>query len=126
MAMKRSEERFDKGGRVLYLVYDSDQRLRGGNVQRRKRVKRFYLPADSREVSIKGPQRTRKRTGREVNGVEVHYEHLQAGTTARRGQTTYKVPERWAQRVKVLEVPKGAGNVEVTKDPPKASRMAVA
>ncbi len=126
MTPRRSEERFDQGGRVLYLVYESDQRLRDGSNQPRSRVKRFYLPADSRDVSVSDPRDVRKRTGRRVHGVEVHYEHRMAATTAQRGSTKYQMPERWAERTKVIEMPESARNVRLTNDPPEGPKMAVA
>ena len=126
MAEKPSESRFDKGGRVLYLVYESDQRSRAGKSNPRRRVKRFYLPRDSKDVRIEGPRTVKKRTGTQVNGVRVQYSHLLAPATAQRGQTTYSLPERWANRTKVIELPKSARNVRLTESPPAGARMAVA
>jgi hypothetical protein len=126
MTPKESEERYDKGGKTLYLVYETDQRLRDGSSQPRERVKRFYVPGDSRAVSVGTPRSLRKRTGRRVHGVEVHYEHRLAGATAQRGNTKYELPERWAERTKVIEMPDTARNVRLTANPPEGPKMAVA
>lgn len=126
MAQKRSEQRYDKNGQVRYLVYKSSQPLRDGRSQERQRVKRFYLPGDSKDVSIDGPKTVEKRTGRKVHGVEVNYRHKLSGAQARRGKTSFKTPERWSEKTKVLELPDSARNVRLTNKPPAGPRMAVA
>jgi hypothetical protein len=45
---------------------------------------------------------------------------------AQRGDTTYRVPERWSERTRVIELPESARDVKLTNDPPKTGRMAVA
>jgi hypothetical protein len=125
MTPKRSEERYDEGGRVLYLQYESDQAVRGGT-RRRTRAKRFYLPGDSRRVTVGAPGELRKRTGRTVHGVEVHYEyHVERapGNSARRGSRP--APDHWSQRTKVIELPVTARNIRLTRHAPP-QRIAVA
>ena len=126
MAYKPSESRYDRGGRVTYLVYESPQKLRDGKTQDRPRVKRLYLPGDSSDVELEGPTTLEKRSGREVHGVALHYNNRQAATSAQRGQTRYKVPARKAERTKIVELPEQARHVHLTDNPPKGPHMAVA
>lgn len=126
MAEKRSEQRYAGGGQVKYLVYESNQTLPNGEASRRRRVKRFYLPANATNVEISGPGRTRKRTGRRVNGVAVHYLARLGPANAKRGSTVYRLPERWADRMKVVEVPESADSVRLTDNPPRGPSVAVA
>jgi hypothetical protein len=125
MSAKPSESRYDGGGQVKYLVYRSPQAARDGGVQVRTRVKRLYFPTDARSIKVDPPTTLEKRTGRSVHGVQVHYEYQLAGARARRGDTKYELPERWADRTKVVELPEGAKSVKLTSDPPEGPKMAV-
>jgi hypothetical protein len=122
----KSEERYAGGGQVKYLVYHSPQPLRTGETQERTRVKRLYFPANAKDIKVDGPGTVEKRTGTRVHGVKVHYQYKLGGTTAHRGKTTYKVPERWADRTKVVELPQGAKDIRLTERPPEGPKMAVA
>jgi hypothetical protein len=125
MAYKASQERYADGGQVKYLVYQSPQPLRTGRVQQRTRVQRLYFPADAKEIRLDEPGTVEKRTGRRVHGVAVHYQYQLPRTSAQRGQTRYEVPERWADRTKVVELPEGARSLKLTSQPPKGPAMAV-
>jgi hypothetical protein len=118
MAYKPSESRYDGGGRVVYLEYSTPSRARGTESTRR-RAKRIYLPADSKNLSLEGPKTLRKRTGRSVHGVALHYEHVVGAARARRGNTSYKLPERTSERTKVIEVPAEARDLRLTDKAPK-------
>lgn len=63
---KQSQERYDGGGQVKYLVYKSPQPLRNGRSQLRTRVKRLYFPADATNIRVDKLGELRKRTGRTV------------------------------------------------------------
>lgn len=126
MAEKASESRFADGGKVKYLVYESRQKLRNGRTQTRTRAKRFYLPANATQIEMSGPGTSRKRTGRRVHAVEVHYRARIDAATAQRGSTRYELPGRWAERTKVVEVPESATSVRMTDSPPSGPQMAVA
>ena len=126
MAYKPSESRYDKGGRVTYLVYESPQKLRNGRTQSRTRVKRLYFPGDSSDIEMEGPKTLTKRTGRKVHGVAVHYRNQQAEATAQRGDTRFTLPAREAKRTKIVELPRNARDAHLTDNPPKGSRLAVA
>jgi hypothetical protein len=82
-------------------------------------VKRIYLPADSDKLSLEGPKTLHKRTGRDVHGVALHYEHRVAAARASRGDTKYKIPERTSERTKVIELPSGARELRLTDRAPK-------
>src|SRR5206468_105728 len=113
------------GGKVQYLVYQSPQPVRGGGVQQRTRVQRLYFPANAKEIKLDMPGTVEKRTGRKVHGVAVHYQYQLASAKARRGNTEYQLPERWADRVKIVELPEGAKSVRLTLRPPEGPKMAV-
>jgi hypothetical protein len=121
-----SQARYAEGGQVLYLVYHSPQPLRTGRVQERTRVKRVYFPADAKDITLGKPGMVEKRTGRRVFGVPVRYEYELSAAKAQRGRTTYQLPNRSAERVKVVELPEGAKDVRLTAQPPEGPRMAVA
>jgi hypothetical protein len=125
MANRPSESRYAQGGKVKYLVYSSPQPLRNGRVQERTRVQRLYFPANARNIGVDEPGAVKKRTGRRVNGVAVHYRYQLAGTQARGVKTKAKAPQRWADRTKVIELPSGAKRVKLTDRPPQGARVAV-
>lgn len=125
MANRQSQERYEGGGQVRYLVYESPQRLQGGHSQQRTRVKRLYFPSDARDISLDRPGTVEKRTGRRVHGVAVHYRHHLPHSRARRGKTEYHVPERWVSRTKVVELPAKADSLKLTTNPPPGPKQAV-
>jgi len=125
MRHRASEERYAGGGQVKYLVYRSPQPLRTGGAQERTRVRRLYFPASATEITVQGPQTFTKRTGRQVYGVAVHYRYQLRGATAHRDKTTYALPQRWAERTKVVELPRGAKALLLTDQPPEGPLMAV-
>jgi hypothetical protein len=116
MPYKPSEARYDRGGRVLYLVYQSPQRLASGKQQELTRVKRLYFPGDAQAIKLGSPGSVRKRSGRTVHGVEVRYRNRQDGRG--RGSTT--------QRVKVVELPQGTSSLKLTDEPPEGPLQAIA
>jgi hypothetical protein len=126
MPYKRSEERYAGGGQVKYLVYKSPQPLRTGRIQERARVQRLYFPADARDISLDQAGTLVRRTGRKVHGVAVHYRYQLASARARRGNTFYQMPERWADRTKIVELPGKAKDVRLTDRPPVGPKMAIA
>ncbi len=126
MAYRPTKERYAGGGKVKYLVYRSGQPLRSGRIQERTRVKRLYFPANAGEIEIGQPTMVEKRTGRRVYGVEVRYRSRLSATTAHRGTTIYRLPERWTEREKVVELPQDAKDVRLTDQPPKGPLQAVA
>ncbi len=125
MAYKPSEKRYAGGGQVKYVVYQSPQPLRSGQMRERTRVQRLYFPADARDITLDQPGSVEKRTGRKVHGVAVHYRYQVAGARAQRGSTKYRIPERWAERTKVVELPEGSKSVRLTSRPPEGPRMNV-
>jgi hypothetical protein len=125
MANKTSESHYAQGGKVKYLVYSSPQPLRNGRVQERTRVQRLYFPANARDIGVDEPSTISKRTGRRVNGVNVHYCYQLAAAPLRRGGTRPRAAQRWADRTKVVELPNGAKRVRLTDRPPQGPRMAV-
>ena len=112
MAYKPSESRYDKGDRVLYLEYASPTR-------RPARVKRIYLPGDSSNVRLEGPKMLRKRTGRRVYGVALHYEHEVAGVRGTRDSARRAMPQRRAARTQIIELPGGAKELRLSDRPPE-------
>ncbi|TMB66693.1 MAG: hypothetical protein E6J43_10195 [Chloroflexi bacterium] len=125
MTYKPSEARYSGGGKVKYLVYRSPQPLRSGRKQARTRVKRMYFPANAREIVMEQPGTFRRRTGSTVYGVALHYRSRLPASRASRAGKTYRLPERWAQRTKIVDLPRGAARVRLTGRPPEGPRMAV-
>jgi hypothetical protein len=126
MAPKRSEERYNKGGKVVYLTYVSPQRLSKGKTQPRTRMQRLYFPGDVRNIRVGKPGEVAKRTGRKVHGVAIEYDYVLKGARARRGNTRYELPERQSKRTKIVDLPDNARNIRLTDNPPKGPTMAVA
>jgi hypothetical protein len=123
---KRSEERYAGGGLVKYIMYRSPQPLRNGRSQLRTRVKRVYFPADAREIRVTKHGQIAKRTGRETYGIALEYRYQLAPATVHRGKKSYELPERWAERKKIVELPKEATDVRLVDNPPEGPKMAVA
>ena len=121
-----SQARYAGGGMVKYLVYHSPQPLRTGATQERTRVKRLYFPANAKDITVSKPGTFEKRTGKRVHGVTVHYRYRLGAARARRGETTYQLPERWADREKVVELPEHATAVRLVERPPEGPLQAVA
>jgi hypothetical protein len=125
MRYRASQERYAGGGQVKYLVYRSPQPLRTGRIQDRTRVRRLYFPASATEHTVEGPRTLKTRTGRQVYGVAIRYRYHLRGATAHRGETTYALPQRWAERTKVVELPESAKDLALTDRPPEGPLMAV-
>jgi hypothetical protein len=126
VAYKPSEARYDLGGKVKYLVYQTPQRLAGGRVQMRTRVKRLYFPGDARNITIGKPGSYRNLRGRKVFGVPVTYRYVLAPATVHRGKTTARLPPRTAHRSKTVPLPKHVKGLRLTARPPKGPLQAVA
>ena len=85
----------------------------------------MYFPANARELVMEHPGTFRRRTGSTVYGVALHYRSRLPATRASRPGKTYRLPERWAQRTKIVDLPRGAARVRLTGRPPEGPRMAV-
>src|SRR5438105_3608984 len=84
-----TESKYKGGAHQMYVTYDLEQRTRGARTAIYPKVKRVYIAGD-----IKGwnAGSVRKRTGREVNGVQIEYEqtrqrYRRKAYTAQRGRT---------------------------------------
>ena len=126
MAYKPSEARYDLGGSVKYLVYQTPQRLTDGRMQMRKRVKRVYFPGDARNITVGKPGSNHNLRGRKVFGVPVTYRYVVAPATAHRGKTIVRLPKRWAHRTKIVPLPKPVKGLRLTSRPPRIPLQAVA
>lgn len=126
MAYKPSEARYDLGGIVRYLVYQTPQRLANGRLQMRTRVKRVYFPGDARDITVGKPGWYHNLRGRKVFGVPVTYRYVLAPATARRGKKIVRLPKRSAHRTKIVPLPKSVKGVRLTTRPPKGPLQAVA
>jgi hypothetical protein len=126
MAYKPSQARYDLGGKVKYLVYESPQPLANGRVQVRTRVKRLYFPGDARDIKVGKPGDYRNLRGRKVHGVPVTYRFVLAPATLHRGKTIAHLPPRTAHRTKVVPLPRHAKGPHLTDRPPIGPLQAVA
>jgi hypothetical protein len=126
MAYKPTEARYDLGGKVKYLVYQSPQPLANGRVQMRTRVKRLYFPGDARNIMVGKPGWYPNLRGRKVFGVPVTYRYVLAPATIHRGKTIARLPSRTAHRTKIVPLPRRAKGLRLTSRPPKGPLQAVA
>jgi hypothetical protein len=120
---RSTESKYKGGAREMYVTYDEKQKTRGGEEKLYPKVKRVYIAGEVKDWKVGN---VRKRTGRQVHGVEIQYEQSRAGFqrrgfTARRGRTQYDVKpssvERTAQRFRqVVEIPPDARNVHFYKN----------
>jgi hypothetical protein len=126
VAYKPSQARYDLGGKVKYLVYESPQPLANGRVQMRTRVKRLYFPGDARDIKVGKPGEHRNLRGRKIYGVPVTYRYVLAPATVHRGEKIAHLPPRPAQRTKVVPLPRHGKGLHLTDRPPKGPLQAVA
>jgi hypothetical protein len=122
---KPTQSRYSGGGKVKFLVYSWPQTTSAGKTRERTRSKRVYFPATARDIKIDRPGTHRRRTGSSVFGVAVHYRSHTPTTRARRGRTTYTMPERWTSRTKIVDLPRGASMVKLADKVPAGAGMAV-
>ena len=104
----------------MYITYDLRQKNRGDHTAMYPRVKRVYVAGDVKNWKAGN---VKKRSGQSVHGVAINYEQTRAGYrrkgyTARRDGTTYTVKpttvEGSSQEFrKIVEIPKGAKNVQL-------------
>jgi hypothetical protein len=124
---KPSQARYDLGGKVKYLVYQSPQRLANGRIQMRTRVKRVYFPGDASNIKLGEPGLYRNLRGRKVFGVPITYRYVLAPATAHRGKTVIHLPPRKSHRTKIVPLPsRHVEDLHMTDRPPKGPLQAVA
>ncbi len=114
-----TESKYKGGAQEMFVTYDLEQKTRGGDTASYPKVKRVYIAGDVKEWRT---GTVKKRTGRQVHGVQIEYEQSRRGYhrrpfSARRGRTAYEVSPadvgRTAQKfVQVVEVPKKAHNLQ--------------
>ena len=121
-----TESKYKGGAQEMYVTYDEKQKTRGGEEKLYPKVKRVYIAGDVKDWKVGS---VRKRTGRQVHGVEIQYEQSRSGFqrsafTAQRGRTQYNVKPssvgRTSQRFRqVVEIPPDAKNVHFYKSASK-------
>ena len=108
---------------TYYIVYKQSwiHNYRGHKKKRTQtRVKRVYISGKL----VKWRKGTfRKRTGRKVYGIAFTYTTNVKSYIAHRGRTRYKQPRKKVTVTKIVELPKNARNVKVTKHPPRGPLM---
>jgi hypothetical protein len=112
-----TESKYKGGAQEMYVTYDLKQRTRGGTASYPK-VKRVYIAGSVKDWKT---GRVKKRTGRQVRGVQIEYEqsrqrYRRKAFEAQRGETAYKVKPAsvgaTSQRfVQIVEVPQRAEHV---------------
>jgi hypothetical protein len=123
---KPTESQYKGGAKEMYVAYDLKQQTRGDDTAMYPKVKRVYIAGEVKDWKTGDVM---KRSGRTVPGVEIKYEQTRAGYrrksyTAERNGTKYKVKpttvEGSSQEFrKVVEIPKGAQNVQFYKQQEK-------
>jgi len=119
---KPTESKYKGSAKEMYITYDLEQQTRGDGSAMYPKVKRVYIAGEVRDWKT---GQVKKRSGRTVPGVAINYEQTRAGYrrkgyTAERDGTKYKVKpatvEGSSQEFrKVVEIPKGAKNVQFYK-----------
>ncbi len=122
---RATESKYKGGAHEMYVTYDLEQRTRSGSAIYPK-VKRVYIAGDVQDWKV---GQVKKRSGREVYGVQIGYEQRRKGYrrkeyTAERGGTAYQVApasvEATAQSfTRIEEVPERARNVHFYTDASK-------
>lgn len=115
---RSTESKYKGGADEMYVTYDLDVKTKSGQHTTLPKIKRVYIAG-----KVKGWQKGvfTKRTGREVNGVQVEYEQTRQGYqrkayAAKRGESGYKVSPAsvsGSSQVfkQIVEIPKKASNV---------------
>ena len=124
-----TESKYKGGAHEMYVTYDLEQKTRSGSAVYPK-VKRVYIAGEVTDWKV---GQMKKRSGREVYGVQIAYEQRRKGYrrkeyAAERGGTAYQVApasvEATAQSfTRIEELPERARNVhfytEASKLPEK-------
>jgi hypothetical protein len=113
-----TESKYKGGADEMYVTYDLEQKARSDGRAIYPKVKRVYIAGQVLDWKVGV---VKKKSGREVYGVQIHYEQSRTSYhrksyTAQRGKTTYETSpasvgatsQTFAQ---VIELPEGAGNV---------------
>jgi hypothetical protein len=119
---KPTESKYKGGAREMYVTYDLKQQTRGDDTAMYPKVKRVYIASEVKDWKTGD---VKKRSGRTVPSVAINYEQTRAGYrrkgyTAERDGTQYKVKPATVggssqEFRKVVEIPKGAKNVQFYK-----------
>src|SRR5712691_2879883 len=109
---RSTESKFKGGAHEMFVTYDLEQKTRGGGTATYPKVKRVYIAGDVKDWKA---GTVKKRTGREVHGVQIEYEQSRKGYRRRpyeaeRGKTEYavgpaSVGSTMQRFVQVVEVP---------------------
>jgi len=120
-----TESKYKGGAHEMYVTYDLEQKTRRGSAIYPK-IKRDYIAGDVQDWNV---GQVKKRSGREVYGVQIAYEQRRKGYrrreyAAERGGTAYQVApasvEGTSQQfMRIEEVPERAQNVRFYTDASK-------
>lgn len=120
-----TESKYKGGAQEMFVTYDLEQKTRSGTAVYPK-VKRVYIAGKVKDWKT---GTVKKRTGRQVHGIQIEYEQSRRGYRrepfeAHRGKTTYevspaKVGETVQRFVQIVEVPKKARNIHFYPKPDK-------
>jgi hypothetical protein len=115
--------KYKGGAHEMYVTYDLEQKTRSDGSAIYPKVKRVYIAGQVLDWKVGV---VKKKSGREVYGVQIHYEqsrkgYHRKGYTAHHGKTMYEsspasvgaTSQKFAQ---VIEVPERAGNVRFYTD----------
>jgi len=113
-----TEAKYKGGAAEKYVTYDLEQATRGGGSAVYPKVKRVYVAGEVKDWQVGD---FRKRSGREVHGVQIDYEQSREGYrrrsyAAERDKTRYdarpaKVAPTTTRFTQIVEVPEAARNV---------------
>ncbi len=115
---RSTESKYKGGAEDMYVTYDIKQETRSGHRTSYPKVKRVYIAGNVKKVKVGD---VKKRSGRQVRGVQISYEQDRSSTnrrafSAQRGRTTYSVKAAHVHGArqkftKVVEIPQDAKSV---------------
>jgi hypothetical protein len=128
-----TESKYKDGAKEAYIVYDLNQKTRGGGSALYPKVKRVYIAGHLKDWAVGD---FTKKSGKVTHGVKIDYEQTRRGYhrrgfTATRMNRTYNVPPATVKPstqsfTQVVEVPPDARNVRLqTGELPQRYREAL-
>ena len=116
MAYQETTEKYRGETKTYWVTYEVPSRRMEEPLDK---AKRFYVSGNLKKTE--GPKTFKNKLGSRTYGIKVTYENPRKGYTAEREGTRYEVEETKTTVTKIVELPKGAKNVEITDKKPKSA-----
>lgn len=116
MAYRQTTEKYEGDTKTYWLTYEVPSK---GTEEPVDKAKRFYVPGELKNTL--GPDTFVNKMGNKKYGMKVTYEKTRKGFDAKRDGTEYHVEPTTTTVTKIIEIPEGAINVEVTDREPESA-----